>query len=233
MPAPAFWVDGAGDGMRFGPDLDHDAVAKLLGPVQGRRVIELGCLSPLSVALARRGAKVITVDPSSQRLAAARAAAEAADVRVEFHQGDLAELAFVRADRVDLAVSVYALSEVGDLSRVFRQVHRVLRTEAPFLITLPHPMSWMTQLEADGALRMVRTAFDSEPVRWRSGDVAGTTQPHRISDVFTLLTRANFRVDTLVEPRPERPGPQGSRTWSAQAEWVPTTVVLRGRKQGN
>lgn len=234
VPSQAFWLAGparAGE-LRLGPDLDDAALSRLIGNVEGKRVVELGCVAPLAVELARRGAKVIAVDPSAERLGAARDAAESAEVKVEFHHGDLAELPFVRADQVDLVLSIYALGEVADLGRVFRQVHRVLRSESPFLITIPHPLSWMTQVESDGAMRMVRTAFDTEPVRWRAGTSEGVTQPHRITDLFIALNRANFRVDTLLEPRPVRPGPDGSPTWSAQAEWVPTTAVIRGRKQG-
>lgn len=233
-PTQAFWTAGPTPTgrLRVGPDLDDDALARLIGQVEGKRVVELGCIAPLSVELARRGAKVIAVDPSTERLAAVREAADAAEVRVELHQGDLAELPFVRADQVDLVVSVYALGEVEDLGRVLRQAHRVLRSESALLVTIPHPMSWMTQVETDGALRLVRTAFDRAPVRWQVGASEGTVKPHQLSDVFIAMSRAGFRVDTLLEPRPVRPGPAGSPTWSAQAEWVPTTAVIRGRKQG-
>lgn len=233
-PTQAFWTAGpTPEGrLRIGPDLDDDSLARLIGQLEGKRVVELGCIAPLSVELARRGAKVIAVDPSLDRLSAVREAADAAEVRIELHQGDLAELPFVRADQVDLVVSVYALGEVEDLGRVLRQAHRVLRSEAALLVTIPHPMSWMTQVEADGAVRMIRTAFDNGPVRWQVGDAEGIVRPHRISDVFIAMNRAGFRIDTLLEPRPVRPGSSGSPTWSAHAEWVPTTAVIRGRKQG-
>ncbi len=233
-PTQAFWRAGPTPvgRLRIGPDLDDDSLARLIGQLEGKRVVELGCIAPLSVEMARMGAKVIAVDPSRDRLAAVREAADLAEVRVELHQGDLAELPFVRADQVDLVVSVYALGEVEDLGRVLRQAHRVLRSESALLVTIPHPMSWMTQVEADGAVRMVRTAFDNSPVRWQVGDTDGVVRPHKISDVFIAMNRAGFRVDTLLEPRPVRPGPSGSPTWSAQAEWVPTTAVIRGRKQG-
>lgn len=235
IPSQAFWLAGPvpSGSLRLGPDLDDDALSRLIGNVEGRKVVELGCVAPLAVELARRGAKVVCVDPSVERLNATRTAAEESEVRVEFHHGDLAELPFVRADQADLMISVYALAEVADLGRVFRQAHRVLRSESALLFSLPHPLSWMTQLESDGALRLVRTAFDNEPVRWQAGTTEGVTEPHRTADLFTTMTRANFRVDTIIEPRALRPTTTESATWSAQAEWIPTTLVMRGRKQGS
>ena len=51
--------------------------------------------------------------------------------KVELHDSDLADIAFVRADSIDLTFSSYAFDTVDDLNRVFRQVHRVLRQDCP------------------------------------------------------------------------------------------------------
>ena len=53
------------------------------------------------------------------------------EVRVELRQGDVADLAFLRADSIDVAFSAYAFDDVEDLARVFRQVHRVLKVGGP------------------------------------------------------------------------------------------------------
>lgn len=217
-------------GVRLGPGLTDDALDRLVGNGEGRRVLELGCGDGSNaVALARQGARVIVVDSSAARLAVARNNAEASDVRIEFHHGDLADLAFVRADQIDVCLAVYSLAEVGDVSRVFRQVHRVLRTEALFVISLPHPLEIMAGGDPDGdGVRLHRSAFD----RSRVAVPGSSTQiePHRITDIFTSLTRSNFRVDALVEPPMDASAEGGFA--SPVHEWVPATVIIRGRKQG-
>jgi len=216
--------------VRLGPGLNDESIDRLVGSGEGRRVLELGCGDGSNaVALARQGARVIVVDSSAARLAAARNHAEEHDVRIEFHHGDLADLAFVRADQIDLCLAVYSLAEVGDVARVFRQVHRVLRTEAPLLISLPHPLEIMATGDPDGdGVRLTRSAFDRTRIA-----IPGHSrhiEAHRITDIFTSLTRSNFRVDALLEPPadPALEGPFASPTH----EWVPATVVIRGRKQG-
>lgn len=217
--------------VRLGPGLVDEAVGRLVGTGEGRRVLELGCGDGgNAIALARQGARVIVVDSSASRLAEARKNADAHDVRVEFHHGDLADLAFVRADQIDLCLAVYSLAEVADVSRVFRQVHRVLRTEAPMVISLPHPLHTMTEPDpaASGRARLSRSAFDRSRIEVPG---AGThVEAHRITDIFTSLGRSNFRVDALLEPPTDPTAAQGFDT--TLHEWVPATVVIRGRKQG-
>jgi len=55
--------------------------------------------------------------------------------------------------------------------------------------------------------------------------------PRTISALFTALGRANFRVDTLLEPQPA-PGGGRSAFWHDHMRYVPATLILRARKQG-
>jgi SAM-dependent methyltransferase len=223
------WAELPLDVVAYGPDVPTETDLRLLGRLEGKRVLELGCGGgPVSVAMARQGAKVIAVDSSADQIGHARRLCEREEVSVELHQGDLADLAFVRADTIDVVVSVYALGMVADLDRVFRQVHRVLRPEAPFVISLPHPLWQAVDRAEPPSLR--RPYWDRSPVAWTDGGESGEDHPLTIADLFTSLTRANFRVDTLLEPEP-RPGAR-SRWWQTAMGWVPSTLVVRARKVG-
>lgn len=237
---PASYPHGAElprDLVQFGPDLDDEGLARLVGAtgsLEGRRALDLGCgAGAASVALARRGARVIAVESSTARLAQARHAAELADVKVEFHHSDLADLAFVRADTIDLVVAVYSLAGVQDLGRVFRQLHRIMRPEAALVLSLPHPVAMMLEADPDeqSPPYLSRTAWSDQAITWRSGGDEGVTHVHQIGDVFTTLLRANFRVDALVEP-PAEPD-RSSIHSSPLRDWVPSTLVVRARKEGS
>ncbi len=231
LAAPA-GRDLPSDVVTYGPDVAREDSLRLLGNVEGKRVLDLGCgAGHNAIALARAGAKVIAVDESSDQVADARAAAEAAGVKIELHHAPLAELAFIRADTIDAAVSAYGLAAVDDLDRVFRQVHRVLRQECAVVFSLPHPAFALFDPAAADPLRIARSYFDRSPRPWSAGGIEGADHPRPISDVFTGLMRANFRVDTLLEP-PVAADAVRSAYFVPTMNGVPATLVIRARKEG-
>jgi SAM-dependent methyltransferase len=219
------------DVVRYGPGLPTEDELRLLGRVNGRRVLELACGSGAgSVALAKAGARVIAVDDDEASVGETRDRAEREGVRVDARHGPLAELAFVRADTIDAAVSTYGLATVDDIDRVFRQVHRVLRTDRPFVFSLPHPAFVMLD-PVGGEPLLRRTWWDAEPVEWSVAD--GRHEPDRVVPVtalFASLNRAGFGVDMLLEPQADRTA--AGESWSEAMRWVPPTLVVRARKLG-
>lgn len=194
----------------FGQGVADDGEFRLCGDVAGKRTLELG-VAPTpagvpvnSVTLAKAGAKAIAIDPSADRLAEVRREAEQAAVRVECHDGDLADLGFATSGSVDLVVSSHTLDEEDDVPRLFRQVHRVLKPGASFVLAMAHPVAAM---------------FDpgsTTPVR-RYG-ASGRT----ISELVMHFERTNFHVDVMHEV-----GPLGQRE-----PLTPAVLLVRARKQG-
>jgi len=220
------------DVVRYGPGLPTESDLKLLGHVDGRRVLELACGAGAgAVALAKAGARVVAVDDVATNLSDTRERAEREGVRVETHHGSLAELAFVRADTIDAALSTYGLATVTDLDRVFRQVHRVLRSDRPFVFSLPHPAFVM--LDPVGGEPVLRRAWwDTSTVEWSVAD--GRDEPDHVitlNALFASLNRAGFGVDTLLEPQADRSS--AGDAWSEAMRWVPPTMLVRARKLGN
>jgi len=68
-------------------------------------------------------------------------------------------------------------------------------------------------------------------MRWRRGDDDVVDHPRTIAATFASLVRANFRVDTILEPETPADGPRGPQ-WADLMGMVPATVIFRGRKQG-
>ncbi len=223
---------GSADTIRFGADLPTEADLRLCGQLSGRRVLDVGCgAGENAVAMARQGAHVIAIDASSAQLALARKLAAESEVRVEWHEGDAADLAFLRADSIDLALAAGVMHEVEDIDRLLRQVHRVLRTGAAFLFTHDHPMRLALGRDDAlpdglplGPLEVRRSYFDDRPVATTREGEKVQLFPRTIADVFSALHRAGYRVDVLLEPETVRsadPGPA-----------VPTAVLWRARKEG-
>jgi SAM-dependent methyltransferase len=187
----------------YGPDLPTDTELRLCGDVNGKRCLELG-ISPAhnAVILASGGAKALAIDARQEEITAGRHAAETAEVRVEYHQGELADLGFATSTSIDMVIASGTLHGIDDLARVLRQVHRVLKPEAPFVLSLPHPFASI--LDDYGA---VSRHYGSLPDR-------------SISELFMAFQRTNFRVDVVYELS------------SDDQALVPASLVMRARKLG-
>jgi SAM-dependent methyltransferase len=197
------------DTVDFGPGVTADVDRRLVGEVQGRRILDLGCgQGHTAVGLAKGGARVIAIDDDVAQLTSARSLAAGEDVTIEFHQARPAELAFLPGDHVDLAVAITSLSFVQDLDRVFRQVHRVVGPGGHFVLSVPHPAALCA--DADDS---ARTATP-----WDTADPIGDRWVHTAESIVTSLGRANFAVDNLLERRSDGP--------------LPSTLVIRARKLG-
>jgi SAM-dependent methyltransferase len=225
-------VDAVTNVVSYAPGGPTEADLRLLGDVDGKRVLDIGTGGGANaVALARQGAHVIAIDRSDAQLAAARKLATATEVRVEWHECDAADLAFLRADSIDLALAAGVAGEVEDLDRLLRQVHRVLRPGAPFVFSYDHPMALAVGREGSapgalplGTLEVRRSYFDPQPVETEYEGERIRVWPRTIADVFSSLHRAGYRVEQLLEPEPlasSDPGPD-----------VPRLIVWRARKEG-
>ena len=203
----ARWVVTDGRAISFGSSVSNDDELRVCGDVRNKRVLELGLFGtvPNCVTMAQRGARSIAIDPSRESVQRARQAATNADVTVEFHEGELADLGFLMNAVIDVALCVHQITLDTDIARLFRQVHRVLRPEAGFIFAVPHPMS---------------AVFDGNDAtaRRRYGDTTPT-----IGELAMALQRANFSIDVMHELKPiHQPNAV-----------APSTLVVRARKLGS
>jgi SAM-dependent methyltransferase len=221
------------DVVHYGPDIPTEADLRLLGDVKGKRVVELGCGGgQASIALARQGAIPTGVDFSSAQIEFARHLADTEGVKAEFRVGDLADLAFLRSDSVDIVVSSDAFGYIEDLSRVFRQVHRVLKVGAPLVFSLPHPARHMIDEDAEQPLLVRHSYFDRSPAtRLRSGAML-TEYRHGFGDLAMGLVRSSYRIEAIVEPEPVTGGLRSAQ-WRDAFRYVPRMIIFKARKEGN
>jgi ubiquinone/menaquinone biosynthesis C-methylase UbiE len=195
----------------YGVGVGDDSEYRLCGDVTGKRVIELGIaptpptIEPNAVVLARAGAKSIAVDPSGERIDALRRAAEQAEVRVECHTGELPDLGFATSASVELVVASHTIDDVDDMARLLRQVHRVLKPDATFVVALTHPVAAMFD------------AGNAAPAR-----KYGAMPSRSLSELFMAFERTNFHIEVMHEITPV----------TDRAAMAPSVLLLRARKVG-
>jgi len=205
------------------PEGLREADAGLLGPVDGARVLEVGCGAAAAARwLVTQGASVVAVDLSTGMLRHAVSAAQATGVRPALLQCDALALP-LRDASFDVAFTAFgAVPFIDDSARVMHEVYRVLRPGGRWVFSATHPMRWIF-LDDPGADGLVATHsyFDRRPyVEFDDTGQATYVEHHRtLGDRIRELVAAGFAVRDVVEPE----WPDGhERLWG---QWSP----LRGR----
>ena len=205
------------------PEGLREAEAGLLGPVVGRRVLEVGCgAAAASRWLSVQGARVVGVDLSAGMLRQARLGGDRSGVRVPLVQGDAGRLPLLDG-AFDVAFTAFgAIPFVDDSAAVMSEVFRILRPGGRWVFSVTHPMRWIFLDDpGEGGLVAVHSYFDRRPyVEYDEHGVATYVEHHRtLGDRIQELVAAGFVLTDLVEPE----WPEGhEETWG---QWSP----LRGR----
>jgi SAM-dependent methyltransferase len=197
----AFLGDGAEDGaLVWGPEGWTEAELGLLGPLSGRRVLEVGAGGAQGARwLARQGAVPVALDLSHAMLGHARGRSPA----VALVQADAARLPLADAS-FDLACSAYgAVPFVADARAVFAEVARVLRPGGRWVFSVTHPVRWaFPDSPGDPGLVADRPYFDRTPyVERDESGLATYVEHHRtLGDLVRDLVGAGLTLLDLVEP---------------------------------
>jgi SAM-dependent methyltransferase len=222
-------------GFVWSPEGLDEADAKLLGDVNGRRVIEVGCgAGQCSRWLAARGARPVGIDLSFRQLQHSRRidAETAHDVPVVCATATALPLA---DESFDLACSAFgALPFLLDIDVALAEVRRVLRSGGRFVFSVVHPVRRMLPDDPSQAgLTVVRSYFDRTPyVERDDDDVMSYVEPHHtLGDWVQAVVGSGLTVEGLIEPE----WPAGHRRiwggWGPErGALVPGTAIFVTRR---
>ncbi|MCB0072889.1 MAG: methyltransferase domain-containing protein [Caldilineaceae bacterium] len=220
--------DPAWDRVSYGLWSPPEDELGLLGPVAGRRVLDLGCGGGHNaVALARQGAQVTGVDGSATMIATARALAQDAGVDATFIHADLAQLGDLPGAAWDVVLSVATLPYVEDAASVFTACARLLTPGGRLVFSLDHPLRncFFDAEDEELTVTPVRDYATSSFLHWTFPETETRVRAvHRpVGAWCDLVTAAGLRLRRLVEP----PAPAAilDATWPADGALAPLRHV--------
>jgi SAM-dependent methyltransferase len=213
-------------GMFSGPESEINA----LGDVEGKDVVELGCGTAYFAAwLAKRGARVAGVDPTTAQLDTARRMQEEFDLHFPLVEAG-AEDVPLPDESFDLAVSEYGASIWADPERWIAEAARLLRPGGRLVFLCNSTLSILCAPDEGRAdERLVRSHADLGRIEW-PGDDEGVNYHLAHGDLIRVLRKNGFEIEALHE----RLAPQTvtdheyyefmpadwARRWPAEEIWV-------------
>ena len=211
------------------------ALRALMPPLEGTRVLDLGCGFGWHCRYARGAgaASVLGIDLSEKMLARARATTD--DAAIEYRRMAIEDIGFA-PDSFDLVLSSLAFHYVENLEPVVAKIWQCLRPGGTFLFSAEHPVFTASAAQdwhrdATGAvLHWPVDDYSREGRRRTSWMAADVTKYHRtVATYVNTLLDAGFRISRLVEPVPS------AQALAAHPEWAdevrrPIFVILSAVK---
>ena len=200
------------DAVRYGPGLPTESELKLLGHVEGRRVLELGCgggRAPWPSPGRVPGSSSTTARPTWARPASARSARACGWRRTTGPWPSWPSCGPTPSTPPCRPTAwPPSTTPTGSSARCTGCCARTGRSCSRCLI---RPSSCSTRPAASPVLR--RAWWDTSPVTWSVAEDRG--EPDRmltLTGLFADLNRAGFAVDTLLEPAADRA--EAGEAWS-------------------
>lgn len=240
-----FWDQLHGDaGNEFHRTLVEPAVARLLAPQPGERIVDAACGNgTLARWLSDLGAEVSAFDFSRELLALAERRDEPRARRVDYHLVDAADedaVAALGEGQFDAAVCTMALMDMSTITALYRGLIRLLRPGGRFVFVTGHPVFdtanpvRITEVsDDDGVLssrRAVRLDRYLDVPATRAVGARGEPTPHDLHHrpLHALLADA-FAAGFVLDALDERGFPA-----DADPFWqFPRILAGRLRKLGN
>jgi SAM-dependent methyltransferase len=222
----------AADEITWGVWQTPEAEVGVLGDVSGLDVVDLGCgTAYFSAWLAKRGARVVGVDPTPAQLETARRMQQETGLEFELIEAPGEDVPLADSS-FDLVVSEYGASIWADTYRWIPEAARLLRPRGR-LVFLRNATLQLLCMELDGVVeRLVRPQRDLHRLEWEDTGEVEFHLPHgRLIDV---LHESGFELARLVELYPA-PGAQTHEYYSyVTAEWAqkwPSEELWAARKR--
>lgn len=168
--------------------------------VAGKDAIELGCgTAYVSAWLARRGARVVSIDNSAAQLETARRLQKQHGLEFPLLLGNAEQVPYPDAS-FDVAISEYGAALWADPARWIPEAARLLRPGGELIFMTNSALVTLCVPEEDDLAasdRLLRPAFGTYRIEW-PGD-SGVEFHLSHGDWIRLLRRSGFEIEDLIE----------------------------------
>jgi len=223
----------------YGPNSPNENDLKLLGSVEGKRILEIGCGGGQNaIAFARQGAITTGLDLSDKQIEFAKRLAEEEGVKVDFVRGDMTDMKEIESESQDFVYTAVSLCYTP-IEKTFKEVYRVLNPGGKFVFSDIHPF-YDVFSEEDFTLQ--NTYFRSDFHEWDWEYLDGSEWKgtpcsgyyYKVSDFINALIDSGFILERVLEPEPVEKDILSDYTKDYPLErlrMIPGTIIFVARKE--
>ena len=160
----------------------------LIGDVKNQRVLDVGCgTGRYCELLAKRGAKIVGIDPSPRMLERAKGKITP-DCKFELRLGKIEDAEFAD-NHFDLVVSALTVGHMPCLEPLIRKVSRIIKSEGRLIVSDMHPYWFISGFD-------YVKFFDRNGKEYRIPEYA-----HLLEEYWGLFREFKFSLKDVKEPK--------------------------------
>ncbi|MGL6313638.1 class I SAM-dependent methyltransferase [Vibrio sp. WXL103] len=158
--------------------------------------------------LAAMGANVTVMDLSAGQLAADIKSAELNGLSIQTEQGDMRDLSRFSSELFDIILCPVSITYIPDLTTLYQECFRVLKSEGCFMLAAPHPAIYLFDADLwDQGIYQVRNRLpfnsmdelNEDEQRQFIADKKAIEFSHTMEQIVGGQLKAGFVIDRFVE----------------------------------
>lgn len=222
----------------YGPLIATENELKLLGNIQGKKVLDIGCGSGHSLEyMACQGAgELWGIDLSSAQIEIARDYLGGKDLRVNLFSAPMECEIGLPKNYFDIVYSIYALGWTTDLKQTLELIHSYVKDGGIFVFSWDHPMFQCIKYNTDEVIIEKSYLKEGFEVIEKRGEAICVNRI-KISTYINELTKVGFQVEQLIEGdlsekfMSEKASCSSNYYSLQKAIKVPSSFIIKARKK--
>jgi len=204
--------------------------------IKKKKVLDLGCGSgPFSKKLLSLGAKKVKGIDLSEGLIEI---AKKENPKLEFYVGDAQKTPFKNSE-FDVVTSSLVAHYLKDLTKLFREVSRILKKKGLFVFSMHHPImevSGRSKINGKKSSKSIilKPYFHNNMYKFTiytpEGGVKLIAYHHTFEMIFNSLNNAGFVVEDLSEPTPPKRSEKLNKKSYVRSNRRPSFLIIKARK---
>lgn len=198
----------------------YPAVNNIIGDVQGKKIIDLGCgTGTYSRILKDFGADVVGVDFSEKMVEFAKMHNKG----IDYYTSSISDLSLFSDESFDLGIMIMVLHSIEDITKSLKEAWRILKSNGKLIIVIPHPakISQFNSLQKDSTTKYL-TPQKGLFVWKQFGDFCESPTDfylRSISYYFKNIVGSGFEINDIIEPRIVEQAKKDKMHRAKQANW--------------
>ncbi|MFM1651440.1 class I SAM-dependent methyltransferase [Brevibacillus sp. B_LB10_24] len=221
----------------YGPFAPGEEELRLLGDVENKRVLDIGCGSghSLQYMALRKAGELWGLDLSSTQIETARQLLQDKTPQLRLFASPMEADPGLPHGYFDIVYSIFALGWTVNLHKTFNNIWNYLKPGGVFVFSWEHPLYNRVEYQDDSSI-FHKSYLQEGPYYHEKWPAPAVMHQYKLSTYVNELIGTGFQIEKVIEEVsiPDDSSENNRNAWYfiEKAKLVPATLIMKSRKPG-